>query len=95
MKCNFQYKGTAEEHACGGLQEECWHCGISARELMLNGEKLEVCAEEFAYDIATGQRVLSPIALCPRCHAEHHQDARGHHNPCQILARRSRECLNL
>ncbi|MBT8409068.1 MAG: hypothetical protein KJN93_05540, partial [Alphaproteobacteria bacterium] len=72
---------------------QCQRCGVTASQLMLKGEILEICAEEFASDIESGERILVPLGLCPTCHKKHHLDARGHHNPCQIKARRSREGL--
>ena len=94
IKCNFQRKATSGEFSSALAEATCQRCGDSAKDLVLKGEILEVCAEEFADDIASGQRVLNPIALCPSCHEKYHLDARGNHNPCQIKARLSREWLD-
>ena len=93
LKCNYQSKvcvrdlGEALSKAC------CQHCGVTASELSLRGEILEVCGEEFSSDPVSGERELTTIALCPDCHRDFHKDARGRHTPCQIKARFSRECL--
>ena len=94
IECNYQRKVTSEELLSALAVATCHHCEISAKDLLLTGDILEVCAEEFASDIANGQRVLVPIALCPSCHQKHHLDACGNHNPCQIKARFSREMLD-
>jgi len=92
-KCNYQRAVTREEFSAALSEAVCGHCGVTTRELLLKGELLEVCGEEFSSDIVSGQRVLTPIALCPACHKIHHLDGRRQHNPCQIEARRSREWL--
>ena len=91
--CNYKRKVTVEEVAQALSEAACQHCGVTTKELMLKGELLEVCGEEFASDIASGERALTPVALCPACHKKHHLDARRQHNPCQIKARQSREGL--
>lgn len=91
--CNYQRKASVGEMTAALEQSQCNHCGISAKELMEQGKILEVCGEEFLSDIATGERVLTAIALCPTCHKLHHMDAYHQHNPCQIKARQSREGL--
>ena len=91
--CNYQRKVTLREMSTALAEAECSHCGISAEELLERGERLEVCGEELYSDLSSGERVLLPIPLCPSCHAKNHQDARRMHNPCQIKARNSRECL--
>lgn len=91
--CNYQKKLKVEDISTVLADAKCQHCGATASELMLKGELLEICAEEFASDIQSGERILVPLGLCPSCHKKHHLDARGHHNPCQITARRSREGL--
>ena len=93
MKCNYQDKATVQELAEALSFERCRHCGISSRELLLRDEVLEVCADEFAADLTTGERFLETFALCPECHKLHHLDAHSQHNPCQLKARRSREGL--
>ncbi|TMV10348.1 hypothetical protein FGK63_04625 [Ruegeria sediminis] len=93
IECNYQRKVTAKEYSAALAEAQCSHCGISSKDLMRRGELLEVCGEELYSDIASGERVLIPIALCPSCHRRHHQDAQRMHNPCQIKARHSRECL--
>lgn len=93
MVCNYQRKVSVEEFSDALKKAACEHCGVTSTELLQQGEILEVCGEEYSSDIASGQRVLIPIALCPTCHREHHLDAHHQHNPCQIKARISRECL--
>ncbi|MCU9847425.1 hypothetical protein OEZ60_05350 [Defluviimonas sp. WL0024] len=90
-ECNYQRKMTARELTTALSEAECRHCRVSAAALLENGEHLEICAEEFASDIMSGERVLTPIALCPACHRLNHLDAHHRHNPCQIKARHSRE----
>lgn len=92
--CNFQNSVTREERVKALSEDRCYHCGATAKALKLRGQGLEICGEEFAYDLASGDRLLTPIALCPDCHADAHLDADHHHNPCQIHARRSREGLD-
>ena len=94
MKCNYQDKATVQELAEALSFERCRHCSISSRELLRRDEVLEVCADEFAADLATGERFLEAFALCPECHKLHHLDALRQHNPCQLKARRSREGLH-
>jgi hypothetical protein len=94
IDCNYQSIVAPEEYATALKEAVCEHCGTSARQLLQHGEILEVCGEEFLYDIVSGERVLSAIALCPTCHRRHHLDAQDHHNPCQIKARLSRERLD-
>lgn len=91
--CNYQRTVTVEELSAALAEAACSHCRATTADLMLKGELLEVCAEEFSSDIEGRERILVPIALCPACHREHHLDARGQHNPCQIKARISREGL--
>lgn len=93
IDCNYQRKATLKEIREALSASQCHYCGTTTLDLMLRGELLEVCGEEFCSDIATGERVLVPIALCPFCHARNHQDANNRHNPCQITARLSREGL--
>ena len=91
-ECNYQVRmdqSQLVEVLADGL---CHHCRISVKDLLEKGEILEFCAEEYAFDIESGQQFLVPIALCPSCHVQHHRDAKGKHNPCQIKARLSREC---
>lgn len=93
MDCNYQRLVVVEGASAALAEGVCQHCGVRSNELAEKGEILEICAEEFATVMESGERILTPIALCPSCHAEHHKDARGHHNPCQIKARLSREGL--
>ncbi len=92
MSCNYQQVVTPDDRQRALLSPICHDCGCTAEELRAAGQTLEVCGEEFSYDLATGQRVLRTLALCPACHAEHHRDDKNRHNPCQISARRSLEC---
>ena len=94
MKCNYQDKVTVHELAEALSSERCQHCGITSRELLLRDEVLEVCSDEFAVDLSTGERFLEAFALCPTCHQQHHLDGNQQHNPCQLKARRSREQLH-
>ncbi len=91
--CNYQRKVTVEDLLEALADGVCHLCGVTTRQLMEKGELLEVCGEEFATDIESGERVLTPVALCPDCHRDYHLDARQQHNPCQIKARFSREGL--
>ncbi len=93
MKCNYQRKVSIEELSTALAEMACHNCSVSTADLMLKGELLEVCGEEFSSDIVGGECVLSTIALCPTCHAESHLDAHHQHNPCLIKARLSREHL--
>ena len=93
MKCNYQQKVTVKDLASALSAESCRHCGIGIQELLTRGEVLEVCAEEFAYDIEKRTQILEPVALCPTCHEKHHLDGQQQHNPCQVRARLSREGL--
>lgn len=94
VKCNYQSKVTAEELSSALSETQCHQCGVSVVELMLGGQLLEVCGEEFGSDIETGERVVTPIALCPSCHRKYHLDAGDQHNPCQIAARLSWERMD-
>gem|GEM_PF-3765659 len=90
-ECNYQSKVTTVELLIGMSDAACKHCGASAEELIVKGELLEICGEEYLSDIVTGERLLVTIALCPKCHQKNHLNAHGRHNPCQIKARFSRE----
>ncbi len=92
-ECNYQKKVTVEELSTALGDARCHRCGITTPELAKKGDLLEVCGEEFSYDSATGERVLTPIALCPDCHRKNHLDSKRQHNPCQIKARADREGL--
>ena len=92
-ECNYRAKVGLHEVSEAFARAQCEHCGVTTPELMEHGELLEVCGEEFISDLATGERTLAVIALCPECHREFHRDARGQHNPCQIEARISRESM--
>ena len=94
FECNYQRSMTVEEASTAFSEVLCFHCGTTTKDLMLKGDQLEVCGDEFAFDIESRERVLTPIALCPECHGRHHLDARLQHNPCQIKARASREQLD-
>ena len=94
FRCNYQAKITLDDMSSALSAARCHECGITTAELMAKGQLLEVCGEEFSSDITDGTRVLTAIALCPDCHTEFHRDCRGHHNPCQIKARLSREGLD-
>lgn len=72
---------------------ECHRCSVTQAELIIKGQSLEVCGEEFLWDPATNARVIAAITLCPDCHAKEHLDARSIHDPCHIKARRAREQL--
>ena len=91
--CSYQRRVTLKEIREALSEAQCYFCGTTASELMMRGELLEVCGEEFISDNESGERVLTPIALCPFCHARNHQDANNLHNPDQIMARLSREGL--
>lgn len=91
--CNYLFRVTPEELSVALSDACCRHCGITAASLIRRGRSLEVCGDEFASDPVSGEVVLTPIALCPDCHAAFHLDSRQRHNPCQIGARRSREGL--
>lgn len=93
VECNYQRMVSAEAVEVALDVTDCAHCGISTGELTHRGETLELCAVEFCSDIATGERELEPVLLCPSCHEAHHLDAHRQHNPCQIKARLSREGL--
>ena len=93
MECNYQFKLTVEDLSTALAQAVCHNCGVTTAELTSRGELLEVCGEDFASDLESGERVLVPVALCPACHKAHHLDANRQHNPCQIKARYSREGL--
>jgi hypothetical protein len=93
IECNYQRVVTPEEFASALAEGRCEHCSISARELVAQGQILEVCGEEFCGDLVTGTAVVVPVPLCPECHRKNHLDGRSQHNPCQIKARRSREML--
>ncbi|SIS54928.1 hypothetical protein SAMN05421759_101354 [Roseivivax lentus] len=89
--CNFQQKVTRSVYEEALREGACRECRVTQAELLTKGRRLEVCGEEFAYDLETGERVLVPVPLCPACHAKAHLDGRGHHLPCQISARFNRE----
>jgi hypothetical protein len=91
--CRYQLKVTADEFAKALSEARCQNCSISALELLKRAQALEVCGEEFGYDIVTGEKILVAVALCPDCHGENHLDSHKHHNPCQVAARLSREYL--
>ncbi|QFS84502.1 hypothetical protein FIU97_17230 [Roseivivax sp. THAF40] len=91
LTCNYQRMLTKAKAQQARSEGACRECLVTEAELQLAGETLEVCGEEFAYDLETGERVLVPVPLCPACHAKAHQDGHGHHLPCQIKARFSRE----
>lgn len=93
LTCNYQHKVTEQEISEALTEGVCHICGLPEKELRLVGQHLEVCGEEFASDIASCERFLTPVALCPACHRNHHLDASQNHNPCQIEARLSREGL--
>ena len=94
ITCNYQQIVTVAERLNALADAACQHCGISSKDLLSHCEALEVCADEFSSDIASGHREFVPIALCPSCHKKHHLDARNNHNPCQVTARDSRERLD-
>ncbi len=93
LTCRFQDKVTTSDAAEALHMAQCHHCGVTTRELMAMGELLEVCGEVYATDLATGERVLSTIPLCPDCHRKFHLDAKRRHNPCQVSAGNSRDGL--
>jgi len=93
MECNYQKQVVIDSASAALSEGVCEHCGVRSSELAEKGEILEVCGEEFATVMESGERILTPIALCPSCHKDHHRDARGKHNPCQIKARLSCEGL--
>ena len=93
MECNYQDRVSVQEPAEALSSERYRHCGITSRELLLRDEVLEVCADEFAADPTTGERLLEAFALCPTCHQLHNLDAQQQHNPCQLKARCSREAF--
>jgi len=93
MQCRYQLKVTAKEYAGALAEARCQRCNITAGELLVRAQTLEVCGEEFGYDIVTGEKILVAVALCPECHRENHLDSQEHHNPCQVAARLSREHL--
>ena len=81
LECRFQETVTSAEVAKALQTAQCDHCGATTRELMARGELLEVCAEVFATDLETGERVLTVIALCPDCHRQYHLEATGWASP--------------
>ena len=91
LECRYQETVTSNEAAKALEAALCHECGVSTRDLMADGQLLEVCGEEFATDIETGERIMVAIPLCPDCHRKNHLDARLKHHPCQVQARNSRE----
>ena len=91
VTCNYGAKASQQDIASALAEGVCAHCGMSQAELETLGASLDVCAEEFGSDLVTGERILTPIALCGPCHHAHHIDANGRHNPCQVTASYSRE----
>ena len=93
LECRYQDKVTSKEAAEALTVAHCHHCGVTTRDLMQRGELLEVCGEMFGVDMATHERIITPISLCPECHRKHHLDANRQHQPCQVQAGFSREGL--
>ena len=91
VECNYGRHLTPEQLAEASQSLLCHRCSISQSELLAKGKTLEVCGEEFMWDPSTQIREMTTITLCPECHAEEHRDAKGHHDPCQVSARRTRE----
>ena len=92
-ECNFRFRISLREVSEALDAAQCEHCGVTTTGLIERGEFLEVCGEEFASDLVSGERILAMIALCPKCHRDFHRDVRGQHDPCQIKARISRESM--
>jgi hypothetical protein len=92
-ECNYQRKVSIKELSAAFGDARCNHCGITTADLAKKGDLLEVCGDEFSYDMETGERILTPIALCPECHRKNHLDSHRKHNPCQLTARADREGL--
>jgi hypothetical protein len=94
LACNFQdRKATSLDRLSAVAADNCAHCGISLARLGSHGAAFEVCADEYLLDESADARAYEVLALCPTCHAEHHRDVVGRHNPCPFKARRSRESL--
>jgi len=93
IECNFQRRVEAAERSDALEEGRCRHCGISEAELASDARSLTVCADEFLICAGGEQVAFDVFPLCPRCHEDHHSDVQGHHNPCQIKARRSLERL--
>ena len=91
LECNYQDKVTSTEVVEALSSAQCHHCGTTTQELTERGELLEVCGEMFGIDMDTGERIITPISLCPECHRRHHLHAERRHRPCQIEAAFSRE----
>ncbi len=70
--CIFQRTVPIKDIAETLSEAQCQHCGISAMELIVKRELLEICGEMLAPDRRNGRRVVKPIALCPKCHRAHH-----------------------
>jgi hypothetical protein len=73
--CIYQRTVEVADLAEALSKAQCQHCGISAMELILTGELLEICGETLAPGRMNGGRVVKPIALCPECHRAHHLSA--------------------
>ena len=91
--CMYHRTVSLEDLADALIKAECHHCGISAMELIVNRELLEICGAARADDTGNGGCMLAPIALCPTCHRDHHLDLRRRHDPCKVKAHHGREAL--
>ena len=78
VKCDLLGRLTQEELDSAIDFVECFHCGVTAMELMRVGAALDVCGDEFCSDICSGERVFTAIALCRSCHCKNHQEEKNY-----------------
>jgi thymidine kinase len=90
LGCNLQKQISALERIDALAEGSCRHCGKQAWMLQALHKRLEVCGQEFMLPIGTRGRVIDYMPLCPDCHAAHHRDTEGRHDPCPLHARAKR-----
>ncbi len=93
-KCQFQFNLKASDVRAALRAGCCERCSISASELMMAGQALEICGEEHFCDLPGHESYCAPVALCPDCHREAHICADQRYDPCHIKARRSKEHID-